>query len=318
MQNKFMEKRKLSLIIPCFNEEKVVNETYKRVKSVLSTIDCHSEIIFINDGSSDNTYFLLQQLAEKDKSVKVIGFSRNFGHQQSITAGINHCTGDIAAILDADLQDPPEVIPEMLKIMDEEKANVVYGVRTKREGEGFLKKITAKWFYRFLNKMSDVAIPNDTGDFRIIDRKIIENFNKLKEKNKYIRGLVSWLGFKQVPCYYEREKRFAGDTKYSLAKMLNFSMIALFYFSKKVLKIPFITAFFLFLIAIIYSLILIFYTSYNPSCNAVMWHVTLIILFLLASIQLFVVGIVGKYIQNLFDEINHRPEYIIDEKINFE
>jgi glycosyltransferase involved in cell wall biosynthesis len=193
----------LSVIIPCYNEELVIEETYKRLTSVLGSMQHSYELIFINDGSRDKTYDILFQLSEKDAKVKILHFSRNFGHQCAVTAGINHCNGDAAVIIDSDLQDPPEVIIDMLKIMEEEKANVVYGVRKKRKGETWFKLVTAKYFYRILNSLSDVKFPVDTGDFRLIDRNIIDTFNRMEEKNKYIRGLISWMGYKQVPCYYE-------------------------------------------------------------------------------------------------------------------
>ena len=199
----------LSVITPCYNEELVVEETYRRLKEVMAKTGMDYELVFINDGSRDNTYPLLLQLSESDKTVKILNFSRNFGHQCAVTAGINHCTGDLAVIIDADLQDPPEVILDMLEIYRREQANVVYGVRKSREGESWFKLTTAKWFYRILNKLSDVQFPVDTGDFRLIDRKIIDEFNRLHEKNKYIRGLISWMGYKQVPCYYERKERAA-------------------------------------------------------------------------------------------------------------
>ena len=172
----------LSVIIPCYNEELVVEETYRRLKEVMAQTGLDYELVFVNDGSRDKTYALLQQLAQADKAVKIINFSRNFGHQCAVTAGINHCNGDLAVIIDADLQDPPEVILDMLEIYRREQANVVYGVRKTREGESWFKLTTAKWFYRILNKLSDVQFPVDTGDFRLIDRKIIDEFNRLHEK----------------------------------------------------------------------------------------------------------------------------------------
>ncbi|MDR2906532.1 MAG: glycosyltransferase family 2 protein, partial [Bacteroidales bacterium] len=226
----------LSIIIPCYNEELVIAETHKRLTNVMKSIQHDYELIFINDGSKDRTLSILQELATEDTCVKVLDFSRNFGHQCAVTAGLNNCSGDAAVIIDSDLQDPPEVIAEMLDIMQKEQANVVYGVRKKRKGESWFKLFTAKLFYRLLNKLSDVKFPVDTGDFRLIDRNVIDAFNNLKEKNKYIRGLIAWMGFKQVPCYYEREERFAGETKYPFKKMLKFAMIGLFYFSKKPLQ----------------------------------------------------------------------------------
>jgi dolichol-phosphate mannosyltransferase len=308
---------KLSVIIPCFNEELVIKETYNRLKHVLDEIKQEYELIFINDGSKDKTYDILLQLSTEDKNVKILNFSRNFGHQCAVTAGINYCTGDAAVIIDSDLQDPPEVILEMLKIMETQKANVVYGVRKKRKGESWFKLVTAKYFYRFLNSLSDVKFPVDTGDFRLIDRSIIDTFNRMEEKNKYIRGLISWMGYKQVPCYYEREERFAGETKYPLRKMLKFAMIGVFYFSKKPLQIATFSGFFSVLIGLIYAIIALVTKLLNPSVLVTGWTTIIILIIFFGGVQLLTIGVLGQYMGNLFDEAKDRPEYIIKNEINF-
>jgi glycosyltransferase involved in cell wall biosynthesis len=224
----------LSVIIPCYNEEEVIEESYKRLVKVMKDNKIEDfELIFVNDGSKDKTFDILCGIAANDKKVKVISFSRNFGHQPAVAAGINNCNGEYAVIIDADLQDPPELIPQMLKLCISENANVVYGVRKERKGETFFKKLSAKLFYRFLNKLSEVPIPLDTGDFRLIDKKMIDVFKNLPERNKFIRGLISWAGFKQIPFYYVREPRFAGETKYPLKKMIRFALTGIMYFSKK-------------------------------------------------------------------------------------
>ncbi|HOF16895.1 MAG TPA: glycosyltransferase family 2 protein [Bacteroidales bacterium] len=307
----------LSVIIPCYNEELVIEETYKRLTSVLGSMQHSYELIFINDGSRDKTYDILFQLSEKDAKVKILHFSRNFGHQCAVTAGINHCNGDAAVIIDSDLQDPPEVIIDMLKIMEEEKANVVYGVRKKRKGETWFKLVTAKYFYRILNSLSDVKFPVDTGDFRLIDRNIIDTFNRMEEKNKYIRGLISWMGYKQVPCYYEREERFAGETKYPLKKMLKFAMIGVFYFSKKPLKLATYTGFISVAIGILYALIALITKLINPSALVTGWTTIIVLIVFFGGVQLITIGVLGQYIGNLFDEAKKRPEYIVGKKINF-
>jgi Glycosyltransferases involved in cell wall biogenesis len=206
------KKELLSVIVPCFNEEEVIEETYKRLTNVLKENHINYEILFINDGSIDKTLEILTNIAKNDPKIKIISFSRNFGHQSAVSAGIHHCKGDYAVIIDADLQDPPEVIPELLSLAKKEQANVVYGVRKKRKGETFFKRFTAWAFYKIINLLSDVPLPENTGDFRLIDKKVIDAFNQLPEKNKYIRGLISWIGFKQIPYYYVREPRFAGET----------------------------------------------------------------------------------------------------------
>lgn len=307
----------LSVIIPCYNEELVVQETYKQLTEVMKRTNMDYELVFINDGSRDRTIELLTSLAEEDNAVKIINFARNFGHQCAVTAGINHCHGDLAVIIDADLQDPPEVILDMLEIQQKESANVVYGVRKSREGESWFKLVTAKWFYRILNKLSDVQFPVDTGDFRLIDRQIIDHFNNLHEKNKYIRGLISWMGYKQVPCYYERKERFAGETKYPLKKMLKFATTGLLAFSKKPLKLAEWLGIISVMVSLIYAIVILILKLVNPSTFVVGWTSIILITIFFGGVQLLTIGILGEYIGNLFDEAKDRPEYIVKNKINF-
>lgn len=307
----------LSVIIPCYNEALVVRETYKRLHAVFSHQPYKVEFIFLNNRSEDNTFSILKELASKDPCVKVINMSKNFGHQGSVTCGINHCSGDVAAVIDADLQDPPEAILEMLKIMEHEQANVVYGVRKVRKGENWFKLTTAKLFYRALNRMSDTKFPVDTGDFRIMDRKVIQAFNGFKEKNKYVRGLISWMGFKQVPYYYERQERFAGETKYPLKDMLKFAAIGMFYFSKKPLKIATFTGFLAVLAGVFYAFLVLIAKLFSSDIAVSGWTSTIILIVFFGGVQLLTIGVLGQYIGNLFDEAKNRPEYIIDEKINF-
>jgi len=308
----------ISIIIPTYNEEIVITESYRRLSGVLEELNNYSyELIFVNDGSSDKTFEILHKIASYDHKVKILNFSRNFGHQAAVTAGLKHCNGDLAVIIDADLQDPPEVIPQMLNVYEKENCNVVYGVRNKREGESLFKLFTAKFFYRLLNSLSDVTFPVDTGDFRLIDRNVINAFNSLKEKNKYIRGLISWLGYKQCPVYYNREARFAGETKYPFRKMLKFASIGLFYFSKKPLKLATSVGF----ISIFAGLILAFWLFINYIFNighvVSGWTSTIIIIIFFGGVQLLTIGVLGQYIGSLFDEVKNRPEFIVAEKINF-
>ena len=312
-----MQDVSVSVIIPCYNEEAVIAETYARVKKVLVENEYkRHEILFIDDGSRDCTLDILRELAARDKSVSVLGFSRNFGHQAAVCAGINHCGEDVAIIIDADLQDPPEIIPEMIRMHCEEGYNVVYGVRVKREGESFFKRYSAKIFYRVLASLSDVPIPIDTGDFRLIDRGVIEEFKRLKEKNKYIRGLISWIGFKQGPVLYSRDPRFAGETKYPFHKMLRFAMTGLLYFSRKPLKLA-ITTGFACIVAGLLMLIYVFLSKFYPGIGSVKgWTSTLIIIIFFSGVQLMTVGVMGEYIGSIFDEVKNRPEYIIRERLN--
>ena len=229
--------KKISLVIPMYYEEQVVEECYNRVTKVLKEIqDYEYEIIFINDGSKDNTLDILERIAKIDNNVKVISFSRNFGHQAAVTAGLKYVTGDAIVIMDADLQDPPELIPDMLKEW-EKGYEVIYGKRKSRKGESVFKLLTAKAFYSTLNKLSDVEIPKDTGDFRMVDRKVVDVVNSLPEHNKFLRGLFSWVGFEQLAYEYDRKERFAGKTKYPFGKMLKLALDGILSFSTKPLKI---------------------------------------------------------------------------------
>ena len=309
----------LSIIIPCYNEESVIETTYRRIKTVLDSLGfISSQMIFINDGSKDKTMDILSDIAKQDQSVKIISFSRNFGHQAAVTAGIHHCTSDFAIIIDADLQDPPELIPELLSKQSEEQANVVYCVRKKRSGESKLKLWTAKRFYRIMNKMAEVNFPLDTGDFRLIDSQIVEQFKRFKERGKYIRGLISWVGFKQVPFYYEREARFAGETKYPFKKMLSFATTALLYFSKKPLLLAIGLGFSAVVIGIFMALWFIFGKIFGYTNAETGWTSIIIIVIFFGGIQLLTVGVLGQYIGILFDEVKGRPEYIVKDFINWE
>lgn len=307
----------LSIIVPCFNEDAVIELTYNRLKETIKKIPLQTEIIFINDGSVDNTGKILSSIACSDTTIKIITLSRNFGHQKAVTAGINNCFSDLAVIIDADLQDPPEMIPEMLDVLEKNEANVVYCVRKSRKGDHFFKRLTAKGFYRFINFFSEIKLPVDTGDFRLIDKSIISEFNKLPEKSKYIRGLITWVGFKQVPFFYEREARYAGKTKYPLSKMIRFAATSLLYFSTKPLKMAtglgFISVFFSLGLGV-WSVLgkLLGYTHANSG-----WTSLFVTIVFFGGVQLITIGILGSYIGNLFNEIKNRPEYIIKKKENY-
>lgn len=309
--------KKVAVIVPCYNEEQAIVESYRRTKEALLAVPNPTEIIYINDGSRDKTRKLLDQISASDPQVKVIHFSRNFGHQPAVTAGINNCDADLAVILDADMQDPPELISDMLKLQEQEAANVVYCVRRSREGESFFKKITSKAFYRLMNYMSDVSFPLDTGDFRMIDRKIMDQFDRFQERGKYIRGLISWLGYKQVPFYYEREARIAGETKYPLSKMLKFATTAMLYFSKKPLRLATSLGFIAVVLGIILAVWFTLGKIYGFSNAESGWTSIMTSVIFFGGVQLLTVGVLGQYVGILFDEVKARPEYIIDEKKNF-
>ncbi len=312
-----MDKKKISLVVPMYYEEKVVEECYKRLTEVLSKIEKYDyEIIFINDGSKDKTLELLEEIAKKDENVKILSFARNFGHQSAVTAGLKYVSGDVIVIIDADLQDPPELIPDMLKYW-EEGNQVIYGKRKSREGESAFKLFTAKMFYKTLNAMSDVEIPKDTGDFRLVDREVVDVINSLPEHNKFLRGLFSWVGFKQMPYEYERKERFAGETKYPLKKMLKLASDGIISFSTKPLKIVGVLG----IISLVLSSIIILYAllSYIFNLNNLSagWTSLMITITLFSGIQLLSIWIMSEYIARIYEESKDRPQYIIEKKINF-
>lgn len=309
----------VSIIIPCFNEEKVLKDTFVRISGVLNREESiEHELVFVDDGSTDGTHHILQNLAQKDPHVSVIRLSRNFGHQPAVSAGIRHCRGDLAVIIDADLQDPPEVIPAMIQQLLNTNSNVVYGVRKSRKGETVFKLATANLFYQILNQLSEVPLPANTGDFRVMDRKIIDAFNSLQENTKYIRGLIAWMGFKQTPYYYERGARFAGSTKYTLRKMIRFASTGIFYFSKKPLKIATAFGFLSVAAGLLLSAWLLFNKVVNPQYLVSGWTSIILVVIYFGGVQLLTIGILGQYIGSLFDEIKKRPEYIIDGTLNLE
>ncbi|MDR3309604.1 MAG: glycosyltransferase family 2 protein [Tannerella sp.] len=304
---------KLSIIIPCYNEEAVIQESYQRTISALNALPLDTEIIYINDGSTDATRLILNNIADGDSRVRVLHFSRNFGHQPAVSAGIHKCDADYAIIMDADMQDPPELIPQMLEMREAEQANVVYCVRRSRDKESFFKRSTAKMFYRLINSMSEVKFPLDTGDFRLIDRKVMDEFCRLREHYKYIRGLVSWIGFRQVPFFYERKARLAGETKFPLRKMLSFGATALLYFSRKPLMLATGIGFVAVVVAIVLAVWSTLGKIYGFSNAETGWTSIITIMVFFGGIQLLTIGVLGQYIGILFDEIKDRPEYIIDE-----
>jgi len=306
---------KYSVIIPAYNEEEVISESYKRLTSVMSRSDGEYELIFVNDGSADKTAEILKSFAIKDAHVKVIDFSRNFGHQVAISAGLDYATGDAVAVIDADLQDPPEVILQMIEKWHE-GYDVIYGKRLKRHGETFFKKLTSKLFYRFLCSMTDVDIPIDAGDFRLMDKKVCEAMRSLSEKNRYVRGLVSWVGFKQTAIEYVREQRFAGVTKYPLKKMIKFASDGIISFSFKPLKIAEILGFIIAGMSFIYMIVAIIQKLMGLTLPG--WASILAVSLFFNGIILLMLGIVGEYIGRIYDEVKGRPLYIVKDTVGFE
>lgn len=307
---------KYSIIVPLFNEEAVVCETHKRLSDVMAKTDGEYEIIFVNDGSRDRTETLVKQIMQNDKNVCLINFSRNFGHQTAISAGMDNARGQAVVVIDADLQDPPEVILEMIARW-KEGYDVVYGKRSVREGETVFKKVSAKLFYRFLSSLTNIDIPNDTGDFRLIDRKVCDAMKTLNEKNRYIRGLVSWVGFKQTSVTYVRKERFAGTTKYPLKKMLSFAGDAITSFSDKPLKLAGYTGYLLSFASFIYLLYVVI-RKLTVGDFGEGWASTVAISLFFNGVILIFLGIMGEYIGRIYDECKGRPLYIIAEKFGFD
>ncbi len=311
--------KKVSVVIPMYYEEDVAQICYDRLNVVLEELkkEYDYEIIFVNDGSKDKTLSILKSIADENKNIKIISFSRNFGHQAAVTAGIKEVSGDAIVIMDADLQDPPELIPDMLKLW-EDGYEVIYGKRNTRKGESAFKLLTAKMFYSFLNAMSEVEIPKNTGDFRLVDRSVIDVINNLPEHNKFLRGLFSWVGFEQKEFLYDRPKREFGETKYPFKKMMKLAKDGIISFSTKPLKIVGglgIFSILLSMIILIYS-ILSYALNWNNLADG--WTSIMVCITFFAGVQLFSLWIMSEYISRIYDESKGRPEYIIKEKINID
>jgi len=302
-----------SVIIPVYNEEKVIGETYNRLKATLDSTSVPYELIFIDDGSRDSSKDIIKTLCQKDQKVKLIAFSRNFGHQTAISAGLDHASGKALIIIDADLQDPPSVILEMIKKW-KEGYEVVYGQRTGRKGEGIFKKMTAAVFYRLFKSLSQYDMPLNAGDFRLIDLKVAEALKSFREKNRYLRGLISWLGFKQTKVEYVREERFAGQTKYSLSKMLKLSWDAITSFSYIPLRLAAYLGFLVSGLSFIYLLVVI-YQALFTNTTVPGWASLIAINLLFNGIVLIILGIFGEYLGRIYEETKNRPLYIISDKI---
>ncbi|HEX2947254.1 MAG TPA: glycosyltransferase family 2 protein [Clostridia bacterium] len=305
-----------SVVVPVFNEEAVLPETYKRLNTVLESLNEPYELIFVNDGSKDRTAEILYEICSRDPHVKFVNFSRNFGHQLASTAGMDYSTGETVVLIDADLQDPPEIIPDMLKKW-REGYDVVYGVRAKRNGETWFKKLTARLFYRFIRSMTDVDLPVDTGDFRLIDRKVCTALARINEKNRYIRGIISWLGFSQTGIEYVRDKRFAGESKYPLKKMLRFACDGIASFSYKPLKLASYCGGFLSVLSFVYMLIIVGQRVLTNTTVAG-WASILAVSLFFNGIILIILGIIGAYIGRIYDEVKGRPLYIVKETRNID
>ncbi len=300
----------LTIIIPIYNEEKNIPVLYERLMPVLNKLNVSYEIIFVNDGSKDSSILLINQLAQLNPNVKYIDFSRNFGHQIAVTAGIDACCGKAVAIIDADLQDPPELI-ESLYGKFNEGFEVVYAQRKSRADKSILKKIAYKFFYRLLAKISKIDIPLDTGDFRIMDRKVVDVLKKMPEQHKFLRGQIAWIGFKQCAIEYDRDARYAGVPGYSYRKLFRLALDGITSFSNAPLRLASISGFvcfFISLLVIIYTLISYFFFDTPPPKG---WTSIMISILFIGGIQLLCIGIIGEYISRLQSDIRQRPLYVV-------
>jgi dolichol-phosphate mannosyltransferase len=303
---------KYSLIIPIYNEEETIPELYRRVSDVMDSLDDSVELILINDGSRDRSLNLMRELQERDARVCYISFARNFGHQAAVTAGLNFARGQVIVVLDADLQDPPELIPKMIESW-QAGYHVVYAQRTKRKKESWFKRLTAYVFYRLLRQLADVDIPADTGDFCLMDRQVVEVLNSMPERNRYIRGLRAWIGFRQTAVKFERDPRFAGEVKYTFKKSLALAVNSLVSFSKIPLRISTYLGLFSALIALLMALLVLYWRLQQPDSPVTGLATILIAVFFLGSVQLISIGILGEYVGRIYEEVKGRPAYTIAE-----
>lgn len=306
----------LSVVVPMYNEEEVIETTYAKLTEVLEATGESYELVFVNDGSRDRTAAIVRGMCARDARVKLLDFARNFGHQIAVTAGMDHASGRAVVLIDADLQDPPALIPQMLALW-REGYDVVYGKRISRQGETWFKKTTAKWFYRTLAAMTSVNIPVDTGDFRLMDRKVCDALSGMRERSRFIRGMVAWAGYRQIGLEYAREERFAGETKYPLRKMVRLSLDAITSFSTKPLKLAGILGFLLSAAGFIYLIVVICQRIFTDTTTAG-WTSLIVISLFFHGITLSLLGVLGEYIGRIYEESKRRPLYLVADKLNFE
>ena len=309
--NDVLKSPEISIVVPLYNEEKNIRLMYDRLVSSILKITSNFEIIYVNDGSNDNSFLELLKLSNEDERVKYINFSRNFGHQIAVTAGLDYSKGAAVVIIDGDLQDPPEVIPEMYA-MYKEGFEVVYGQRLKRKGDNFFKKITAKYFYRILKKITSINIPLDTGDFRLIDRKIVKDLKNMPEQNKFLRGQIAWLGYRQTSVFFERDERKFGETGYPFSKMLKFALDGITGFSDVPLQFVTKTGIFISFISFLVILYAIF-SHFILERTITGWTSLIISSMFIGGVQLISVGIIGEYISRINKNVQNRPLYIVSE-----
>ena len=306
----------LSVVVPCLDEEAVIRETHRRLVAALEgAAELDFEIIYVDDGSGDATPDILRELQASSRRVRVVALSRNFGHQIAITAGLAEAGGDVVVVIDADLQDPPEIVPKMVALW-RAGVDVAYGTRSEREGETAFKRWTAGAFYRLIDRLSGVSIPLDTGDFRLMDRKVVDAFLAMPERDRFVRGMVAWAGFRQEPVRYRRAARAAGETKYPLRKMLRFAADALFSFSLAPLRLAIWMGFLatgLALLGVVWVLAVRLMTDEWVAG----WATLLVVVLFLGGVQLVLIGILGEYVGRIYGEVKRRPLYFVKERLGF-
>jgi polyisoprenyl-phosphate glycosyltransferase len=305
-----------SIVIPVYNEVKVLPALYSRLTRVMEGLVEPYEIIFVNDGSQDDSTVLLREFQDRDARVKFISLSRNFGHQIAITAGLDYSSGQAAVVMDADLQDPPEVIPRLIEQW-RKGYDVVFAVRAKRQGEGLFKRTTAAIFYRLFRRMTATEIPLDAGDFRLMSRRAVDTLKSIRERNRFIRGLAGWIGFRQTSVAFVRDVRQAGETKYPLKKMLRFALNGLLSFSLIPLRLASYLGFLISSIAFFYIIYAIGLKLFTAQV-VLGWTSVMVAVLFLGGVQLISLGIIGEYIGRIYDEVKQRPLYVVDEAKGFE
>ncbi len=307
---------KYSFIVPIYNEEDTLFEMYRRVRAVMDQMDGPVELVLVNDGSRDRSLSLMRELHEQDPQVCYLSLARNFGHQVAVTAGLNFVRGQAIVILDADLQDPPELIPALVEQW-QQGYQVVYAQRTKRLRESWFKRLPAYVFYRLMRRLADVEIPVDTGDFCLMDRQVVDVLNTMPERNRYIRGLRSWVGLQQTSVYFEREPRFAGEVKYTFRKSLSLAVNSLVSFSKLPLRLSTYVGLVAAVAAVLMAVLVLYWRIVAPTSPLTGFASIMIAIFFLGAVQLVSIGILGEYVGRIYEEVKGRPLYVLSEVAGF-
>lgn len=301
-----------SLVIPIYNEAESIPELYRRLQTLMGQLQGVGELILVDDGSRDQSLSMIRALQQQDARICYLSFARNFGHQVAVTAGLNHAQGQVVIVMDADLQDPPELVPDMIEIW-RQGYQVVYAQRTHRHQENWFKRWTAYWFYRTLNRLADIEIPADTGDYCLMDRQVVELLNQMPERNRYIRGLRSWVGFQQTAIRFERPARFAGEVKYTFRKSLTLAINSIISFSRVPLRLATYLGLFAAALALVMMFLVVYWRFFQPRTPLIGFSMIAGAVFFLGAVQLICIGILGEYIGQIFEEVKGRPLYTVKE-----